>query len=149
MPKKDVFKDVHLQWEGEEYVIEKDNVLPAICIIEEYFTLPELIGDMSAGKIKVGKTAQCICAVLNFAGANLTDAEVWRGLYKNKETRKSVTEVVKTLIMMMIPPEELEGLDTEDTTPGKPNRTTRRAAKSTARKKPSSRSTKRSSSKVS
>ncbi len=149
MAKKEVFKDVHIEWEGEEYIIAKDQVLPAICIIEEFFTIQDLISDMTSGKIKVGKLSCCVCAVLNFAGADLSEGEVFQGLYKGKETREQVTAVIRTLILMMIPPDELEGLETGGTTPGKPNRTSRRAAKSTARKKPSKPSTRRSSSKAS
>ncbi len=149
MAKKDVFKDVHIEWEGQEYIIAKDQVIPAICIIEEFFTMQDLINDMTTGKIKVAKLSCCVCAVLNFAGASLSEDEVFRGLYKGKETREQITAVIRTLVLMMIPPEELEGLEAGDTTPGKSNRTSRRAAKSTARKKPSKPSTRRSSSKAS
>lgn len=137
-----VFQDVCIEWDGKKYTIPSDQVLKAIAIIEEHFTIQQLISNMSNSEnIKLVKLTSCIGEVLRYAGADVSDEKVYAGMFKEGEAREKVMQTIQVLVMMMLPPEKLAEIEDGGNTgtPGK--RTTRK--RTTTRRKSSKVSTKR------
>ncbi len=135
-----IFEKVTLEWKNKKFVIEPENVLKAIAIIEEHFTVNELIQDMAAERIKVSRLCSCMGDVLRFAGSDVTDEELYAGMYGGGDGQAKVVATIQTLILMVIPPEQLKAVETA---PGKSTTTTRTRRTTTKKRSSSSRSTKR------
>lgn len=103
-----IFKEVKLQWNGRDYVIPPDNVLMAIAKVEDILTLGELSRAMVKNTIPTGKLAQAFGAILRHAGANVTDDEVYAGMFGSGDRARAASSAVSTLLVLMIPPAELQ-----------------------------------------
>ena len=100
------FEDVRLQWAGEDYVIKANRMLGAIARIEDVVTLNELQRFGLRGTAPMAKIAMAYGAVLRYAGAKVTDDEVYAGMFGAGGTSaEAVVESVSTLVAMMIPPQ--------------------------------------------
>lgn len=101
--KKGVFDDITLTWRGKEYKIEARRVMGAIRRIEEHVTLSEMLRAASEGNIKFGNVAAAYAALLNYAGARVTDEEVYSSMFDEGASERIFT-AVDTLLQMMMPP---------------------------------------------
>lgn len=125
-----VFDDVQLAWNGKDFAIPSNRVLGAIARIEEHITLPELAGYAERGTAPLAKLAQAYGAVLRFAGATVSDDDVYLGMFgaAGGDKQSSIVIALQHLMQMMVPnAERLKGNEK----PGKPLR----AAASSSRKR--------------
>lgn len=100
-----IFDDIRLGWEGRKYVVPARQVMEAIAAIEAHITLQELTGYGQRGVAPMGRLANAYAAVLRLAGAPVTDAEVYLGMFKHGADHTTISNTVNGLLFMMIPPE--------------------------------------------
>lgn len=95
-----VFQPVTLKWSDKEYVVPANQVMGLIAQIEDAVTLPELLGKKGA---PLGRVAMGYGAALRYAGARVTDEEVYQGMFGG-DSSATVQAAVTGLLTMMIPP---------------------------------------------
>lgn len=112
-----IFSDVRLEWGEAAFTITADRVLGAIAVVEDHITL----GDLGARKsLPLAKISMAYGAVLRYAGAKVSDDEVYNAMFRDKGRRlqRAASEAVFALQVLMIPPEHLRA-PAEETKPGK------------------------------
>lgn len=95
-----IFQPVTLKWNDDEYVIPANQVMGLIAQIEDAITLNELLGKKGA---PLGRVAMGYGAALRYAGARVTDEEVYQSMFGG-ESGATVQAAVTGLLTMMIPP---------------------------------------------
>jgi len=99
-----IFDDWTLEWEEKQYTIPANRILGAIGTAEEFITLPELAAAAETGKIKFSKVACAYGAVLRYAGARVTDEDVYGGMFRVGDNKKqSVIVALQGLLGLMMP----------------------------------------------
>jgi hypothetical protein len=98
-----MFKAVDLLWGEELYTIAPDRVLGAIAIIEEHYTFQDLAVASNTNKVSLVGLARVYGAILRYAGAKITDDEVYIGMFDGGMS-VNVRNTMNTLLVMMIPP---------------------------------------------
>lgn len=97
-----MFEPITLNWEGRDYIIPADQVMRAICVIEDHITVQQLL---RPDAVPMGKLAMAYTALLRFAGATkVREAEVYSAILGDGNAAVAATQA---LVMMMIPPEHL------------------------------------------
>lgn len=102
-----VFEDVKLAWKGGELVIPPERVLRAIVLVEDVLTLGELGRCMVSGTLPLARIASAYGVLLRYAGAKVTDDEVYEGMFAKSEMQQQAMRAVFALQQLMIPPEHL------------------------------------------
>lgn len=105
-----VFQPVKVSWKGADYTIAPNRLMRCIAMIEEIVTLPFLSKCWVSGELPYAKLAMALGAVLRYAGANVTDEEVYAEMFKGPERRMLAAATLQTLMVMMFPPEHLREL---------------------------------------
>ena len=105
-----VFDDIRLNWQGTDYVIPANKVMGAIARIEDIITLTELIRMSQQGKVKFASIASAYAAVLRYAGVQVSDEQVYLGLFKDN-TAAVVNAALAGLLQMMLPPDSASQKD--------------------------------------
>jgi hypothetical protein len=100
-------QDVTFTWKGEEYRVEAREVLPLIARVEEVITLGELADASSTGKVPIAKLSKAFAVALRYAGAKVTDEEMYAGMFAGGNM-VAVRMAIMALLGMMIPPEYLQ-----------------------------------------
>jgi len=98
-----IFEEVSLTWEGKEYKIEPTKVMGAIAKIEEIITLKELLEYFQKGDAPMAKLSMSFATVLRYAGAKVTDEEVYSGMFQDG-LQDNIMNSIYNLLFMMIPP---------------------------------------------
>ena len=98
-----IFKQVQFSWDGEEYTVQADQVMGLIARIEEIITLQELTGKRGA---PFAKTAMGYGEALRYAGAKVSNEEIYAAMFKG-DKGKAIHAAVNGLLTMMLPPEEV------------------------------------------
>ena len=108
------FQPVVLVWEGKDYTIPADQVLRCIAMIEEVCTLGDL-ARAQLGKIPVARLSMAFGIALRYAGAQVTDDEVYDGMFtaKGADLMRQVRDKVSMLQQLMIPPGHLQAAAVE------------------------------------
>lgn len=127
-----VFNDIGLTWEGIDYNLSGDGpIMKALADVEEHLTLAELIQGQQSGKMPLAKLSAAYACMLRHAGCYaVTSAEVYAGMWKDGKTAQTIQEAVSSLILMMMPPAEMQKGEAAE---GKP-----KAAKKSSSKRGSS-----------
>jgi hypothetical protein len=99
-----VFNEIKLQWRGEAFAIPPGRVLGAIAEIEEIITFHEVLEKMAAGRPPVVPIARAYGAVLRYAGAEVSDEQVYEGMFMGETVAAKVTDAVHNLLLLMMPP---------------------------------------------
>jgi len=100
------FDDIPLEWDGVTYTIPANRVLGAVARIEDIITLHEL-GEYSArGTAPMGKLAKAYGAVLRYAGADLSDEDVYLGMFSGGVSPEAMMVAINGLVGIMVPPAE-------------------------------------------
>jgi hypothetical protein len=107
-----IFEDVLITWSGTEYKIESSRVMGAIARVEEVITLKELFEFHQKNSAPLAKLSMAFAAVLNYAGANVTEEKVYEAMFTG-DNQMSVINSINTLLMMMIPPSSLKAGNAE------------------------------------
>lgn len=105
------FDDIKLDWHGKEYTIPANRVLRAIACIEDVLTLNELATYSARNAVPFAKIASAYGAVLRYAGATVTDEDVYAGMLQSEDEGVTVTAALGGLLAMMMPKQK-------DTKPG-------------------------------
>jgi hypothetical protein len=101
-----IFEEVSLKWGDQEYKIEPTKVMGAIAKIEEVITLKELLDYFQKGDAPIVKLSMAFGSVLRYAGARVTDEEVYAGMFEDG-LQDSIVASIYNLLFMMVPPSAL------------------------------------------
>ena len=104
-----IFEDIKIKWDGTEYTIPSKKVMMAIALIEEHVTFSEL-GEAvrKRGGFSLVKISAAYGSVLRFAGAEVSDEEVYGELLSNEKMATNLQSVLNGLLAMMIPPSAIK-----------------------------------------
>lgn len=122
-----VFEDITLGWNDKNYVIPADRVLGAVARIEHHVTLQELLAYGERGTAPMAVLARAYASVLRYAGAQITDDEVYKGMFSDGDTLKIVDDLMSGLLGMMLPPEEQQSVKGHN--PGNSRKAGKRSSK--------------------
>jgi hypothetical protein len=110
----EVFNPIELEWNGDKFVIPSDRVFGAIARVESVeiegagATIPELVRvSQRRGTVKTTVLAAAFGELLRYAGADVTNDEVLRGMFV-ADTAISAQDALLTLMTLMIPPDAVE-----------------------------------------
>lgn len=101
------FDDIPLEWAGKPYLIPAHKVLGAIARVEDVLTLNELQAFRMRGGVPMAKLSQAYGVALRYAGAAVTDTDVYLGMFQGNTDADAVVSSIQNLIAMMIPPAAL------------------------------------------
>jgi hypothetical protein len=133
-----MFQPITIKWGGDEYTIPANGVLKAIAIIEEHFTLADMVQQIRTNTVKMATLACAWGNLLRHLGAKVTDEEVYAGLFEgdSEEITQRIVTTVNMLMVIMVPAKKKTTIATEtdamtnpDTAPRQrrsSNRSTRR-----------------------
>ena len=133
-----IFEDIKLAWDGRDYVIPSDRVMGAIARIEDVVTLGELQRYSEKQAAPLAKVAMAYGTVLRYAGANVTDDQVYAGIFSGEAPNQqdSIVTSIYTLLAMMLPPEAMRsGSKDEDTPQGNAPTTAARSSRKATRRR--------------
>lgn len=101
------FDDVKFGWAGKEYVIPAHKVLGAIARVEDVVTLQELQRNGVKETIPLAKLAMAYGVLLRYAGAQVTDMEIYNGMFGVGKDAQAIVivEAITNLVVLMIPPD--------------------------------------------
>ena len=105
-----VFDDIRLNWQGTDYVIPANKVMGAIARIEDIITLTEIYEASQRRSVKFSRVASAYAAVLRYAGVQVSDEQVYLGLFKDN-TAAVVNAALAGLLQMMLPPDSASQKD--------------------------------------
>lgn len=94
-----IFEPVKLRWQGAEYDIPANKVLRALAVVESVITLQELPQDNT--RVPLAKISMAYGALLRFAGARVTDDEVYLSMWG--ENGADPITAVNGIIALMLP----------------------------------------------
>ena len=98
-----VFTDIELEWAGSTYTIKGQRVMRVISLVEDVITMPELQAYSSKGTYPLAKLCTAFASVLRFAGARVTDEEVYELAYSGEKEQEAVIMATMDLMKMMLP----------------------------------------------
>lgn len=115
-----IFEDITLEWEGVPYTLAGDGqIMRTLAAVEEHVTITELAEASQGGKIPMAKLSGAYAAALRSAGARVTDAEVYAGMWRDTQSMQAVQDAVMSLMQMMMPPDVMRDIEAEpDEDPG-------------------------------
>lgn len=124
------FDDARFTWKGQTFVIPANAILGAIARVEDVFTFHELLAYSGRQTAPIGKLAEAFGAVLRYAGANVTNDEVYEGMFGSLAEGQggAAQTAIRTLALMMVPKSKRAEIEQSE---GK----TKPAAKKTTRKR--------------
>lgn len=113
-----VFSDIGLEWQGEVYTIPSDRVMKAIAIVEAHITVPEFLM-ISVGKhVPVSRLCAAYGALLRYAGAKVSDEEVYASVFAGRDLQGTIVRSVSELMTLILPPAARARLDSESEAAG-------------------------------
>jgi len=101
-----MFEPYELRWRGTTYQIPANRMLGAIASAEEVITLAELARAMQQSAPPLTRIARAYGAVLRYAGAKVTDEEVYIGMFEDPGA--DVLAAASGLLALMVPPNAAE-----------------------------------------
>jgi hypothetical protein len=107
-----IFQAVTLNWEGRDHIVPADRVMGAIGVVEDVVTFPELVCGLQFGKPNMSKLARAYAALLRYAGASVSDEDVYSGMFVPGELQQHITTAINTLMVIMTPPGAIQGAET-------------------------------------
>lgn len=102
-----LFEAIELTWDGRKFVITPSRTLRAIAKVEDIITLQQL---SKADQVPFAKLALAYHALLKFAGANVTEDEVYESLWNASDSGQNAVQMVNAILMMMLPPKVRKAL---------------------------------------
>jgi hypothetical protein len=98
-----IFEDIHLEWEGKEYVVPSNQVMRLIARIEDIITLAELGNYSARGGLPIAKLCSAYGVALRHAGAKVNDEEIYDQALSHDE-QGFIVAAVSNVMLMMLPP---------------------------------------------
>jgi hypothetical protein len=102
-----IFQPIVFGWCGQDYTVPADRALGLVAEIEEVVTLFE-IATMQV-KPNTSKLARAFGAALRYAGAKVSDDEVYQGLFQPGQMFEEVQKLMVVLMAIMMPPNPVSG----------------------------------------
>lgn len=100
----EIFKPITFEWVGVKYTIPADKILPIVADIETKITFMELASTMqNQKKVPIATLSMVYGMVLRYAGAQVSDNEVYAGMFANSD-ENTLAAAMQTLMLMMMPP---------------------------------------------
>lgn len=133
-----VFSDIELEWGGNVFTIESNRVMGALARIEQHITLGELQAFSQKGTAPIAKLCMAFADALRYAGARVTDDEVYAQAFEGEEQQQAIMVAIMQLLQMMLPASARVRLEAEmdkDTEP-KADEGNQSAAVAASSKKP-------------
>ncbi len=106
-----LFDQVTLTWDGRNYVITPSRVLRAIAKIEDVITLQQL---SKAAQVPFAKLALAYHALLKFAGADVSEEDVYEKLWGEAGEGENAVVMVNALLAMMLPKKVRKALEEQN-----------------------------------
>jgi hypothetical protein len=129
----DIFSEVKLQWGGADYIVPPNDVMRVIAIIENHISLGDLERWSRTNSVPLGRLSMAYGAVLRFAGARVSDPEIYASMFKSGEMGERIARAIGDLLLLMIPPDAAK-----EAAAGKPGAAVVAAPSSKPRTKPRS-----------
>jgi len=101
-----IFKTIELSFKNKSYKIEPTSVMRCLAQIEDVITLSDL---SNAQRVPLVKLSQAYGIALRHAGANVTDEEVYEGVFEDGGAAM-ISGAVSGLLSMMIPPAKFQAV---------------------------------------
>lgn len=114
-----VFEEVKLAWGGKEYVIPPNQVMVCIAKVEDVLTLGDLTRAHERNVVPMAKVAIAFGRVLRHVGADVSDEDVYRGMFAGADQKLRAWEAVNLLMAMMMPPDIVKKQLAEEAPSGK------------------------------
>lgn len=103
-----MFQDIKFEWDGRTYLLPARKSLGAIALVENTITLQELARYSRDGLAPRGKLAIAFGDLLRYCGAEVTNEEIYLGMFGGEEDIVSaIGTAVATLMQLMIPPDAM------------------------------------------
>jgi hypothetical protein len=99
-----MFKPVTLEWKGRPVVIPANRLLGAIAAVEEAVTFNELIEFSKRRAYPTARVAAAFGILLRYAGEDVTDEQIYAGLFGDPAVTMDAAAAIQLLMMMMVPP---------------------------------------------
>lgn len=99
------FNPLVLKWDGETKVIQPHHMLRAIAAVEEIITLHEIGIFQKRGTAPMARIAQAYGALLRYAGFQVSDDEVYAGMFADQGMAGATA--VAFIHQVMVPPESM------------------------------------------
>lgn len=106
-----IFKPVTFGWAGKDYTVPAERALGLIAEIEEVMTFVDLA--LSREKPSLSKLARAYGAALRYAGAAVSDEEIYEGLFKPGHLIEEVHQAMFVLMAIMMPPGAVNGANAQ------------------------------------
>ena len=127
-----MFKQIEIGWHDDDYVIPADKVLGAVAAVEEVITVQKLMRISNEDELPLSHVAMAYANLLRYAGAKVTDDEVYQGMFADPQAQELVGLALIGLFEMVAPPKQ-----------GKKRAPARKRTSRSARSKSSKATTKR------
>lgn len=100
-----VFRELRLKWQGHDYLIPSDRIVPAIAIVENHLTFDELFAFFRRSATPLAKLSLVYADLLTFAGAKgVTAGDIYARMFGGgSATQRDVEVVVQYLLERMMP----------------------------------------------
>ena len=105
-------KKLELNWQGKQYKLQV--TMEVIDNIEDHVSIAALIKRQQAGDVRLSHIAKLISVVLNLAGANTTQEEVYEGMYDGKDSMREAQVVLAHILSAMLPTPKKKDEPTKD-----------------------------------
>lgn len=113
------FEAFECEWGGKKYTIAPHRILRAIALVEDVVTLAQLQEHGERGSLPMAKIAMAFGVLLRYAGASVTDVEVYEGLFSSIKDKNAqgIVDAVVILMSLMVPP-SVQSKVVKDNPPG-------------------------------
>lgn len=101
--KGSVFEPIELSWDGQEFSVPAHKVMGAIHKVEAFITIDKLAQYAEEASAPLGKLASSYAAVLRYAGAVVSDEEVYEGMFTDATSQELIQNALLGILMMMLP----------------------------------------------
>jgi len=100
------FEEVAISFGGEDYTVAPNKVMGLIETVESVMTIEEINSMLRANTIKRAQVSRAYASALIYAGAKVSQEDVYDSLFSG-EMLKNTVDIMVGLLAMMIPPEHL------------------------------------------
>jgi hypothetical protein len=134
-----VFEDFRIEWNGKEVVVPSHRMMGLVHTVETIIPplkLSAMMGELASdpSSIRPALISQVLSAILRYAGQNVSEEDVYNGLFGDAEKVYAVAVTIAAVIEGITPVSVREKF-AKDGESGKPNRQARRAAASLSNKR--------------
>lgn len=125
------FEDYVIGWEGKDYTIPANQLLPVIAAVEEHVTLHELFQASARNRVPLARLSQAYGAILRFAGVNIPDDQIYQRMFNGGNLQDKMMDAVNGLLGLMIPPKQ----EVKAQQPGKPQKGVKPSSKNSTKQR--------------